>query len=345
MSVDAEGKIIVTGEDSSNHGLILSARLNANGSVDTHFGSGGNVSTLAGSLAGGKDVAVRDGRIIVAGWARGPNGYDQIALLKYLQYNPVTSLAIAGPAVVQAGQQQSYTITTQDAFAELVGDYAGRVHFTSSDPQATLPADYSFTQADHGRYPFGGIVLRTLGQQTLTVTDTVNGVILGTFTILVDVPSITVTTTANSGAGSLRQAILDANGTVGDPGDHPLRHRLRRPDDHPASALPTITDPVIIDGTIAARLRGHADHRTLGRQRNRNCRRTDNHIGRQHDQGIGHQPLQRKRHPHHGLLGDGERHRRQLRRHGCDRHAGPRQFPGRCPDLGRRVEQHHRWLQ
>jgi hypothetical protein len=63
-------------------------------------------------------------------------------------------------------------------------------------------------------------------------------------------PSIlTVTNTNDSGAGSLRQAILDANGTqgsntiafnIGGSGVQTIQ---------PLSALPTITNPVVIDGT------------------------------------------------------------------------------------------------
>jgi len=59
----------------------------------------------------------------------------------------------------------------------------------------------------------------------------------------------TVTTTADSGANSLRQAITNANGNPGldtiafnIPGTGPFTIT-------PASALPTITDPVVIDGT------------------------------------------------------------------------------------------------
>jgi titin len=59
----------------------------------------------------------------------------------------------------------------------------------------------------------------------------------------------TVTTSADSGANSLRQAILDANANPGMdtiafdiPGAGPFTIT-------PASALPTITDPVVIDGT------------------------------------------------------------------------------------------------
>ena len=64
----------------------------------------------------------------------------------------------------------------------------------------------------------------------------------------IDAASFTVTNTNDSGIGSLRQAILDANGNVGFdtidfniPGVGP--HTIQ-----PLSALPTITDPVAIDG-------------------------------------------------------------------------------------------------
>lgn len=60
--------------------------------------------------------------------------------------------------------------------------------------------------------------------------------------------TFTVTNTSDSGAGSLREAILDANANAGAdtiefsiPGVGP--HTIQ-----PTSALPTITDPVIIDG-------------------------------------------------------------------------------------------------
>ena len=60
--------------------------------------------------------------------------------------------------------------------------------------------------------------------------------------------AFTVTTTSDSGAGSLRQAILDANASAGAeticfdiPGTGP--HTIQ-----PTSALPQITDPVTIDG-------------------------------------------------------------------------------------------------
>ncbi len=59
----------------------------------------------------------------------------------------------------------------------------------------------------------------------------------------------TVTTTADSGAGSLRQAILDANSNVGGGGDK-IDFAIPGVGPHtitPATALPTITDVVVVD--------------------------------------------------------------------------------------------------
>ena len=77
---------------------------------------------------------------------------------------------------------------------------------------------------------------------------------LGLFLLLCLAPipagaaTFTVTNTSNSGAGSLRQAILDANGAMG---TDTIAFAIAGAGVHtitPATALPTITDPVIIDG-------------------------------------------------------------------------------------------------
>ncbi len=61
--------------------------------------------------------------------------------------------------------------------------------------------------------------------------------------------AFTVTTTANSGAGSLRQAILDANATPGaDTITFAIGATGSQQTIQPTAALPAITDPVTIDG-------------------------------------------------------------------------------------------------
>src|SRR5439155_922031 len=89
----------------------------------------------------------------------------------------VTQLALSGLAPAPAaGTPQGITVTAQDAFDNTATGYSGTVHFTSSDGQATLPADGTLA---------GGVgtflaTLKTAGNQTLTATDTVTGSITGT---------------------------------------------------------------------------------------------------------------------------------------------------------------------
>jgi hypothetical protein len=81
------------------------------------------------------------------------------------------------------------TVTAYDAYGNVATGYTGTVHFTSSDhnPNAHLPADYTFTAADAGTHTFSGSVsLHSHGQQSITVTDTVNASIFGTIDVEVD---------------------------------------------------------------------------------------------------------------------------------------------------------------
>ncbi len=79
---------------------------------------------------------------------------------------------LAGSALT--GDPLSFTVTAKDAFGNAVTSLGDTVHFASSDAQATLPADYSFTTADHGSHSFA-FKLMTTGTQTLTVTDVSSG--------------------------------------------------------------------------------------------------------------------------------------------------------------------------
>jgi hypothetical protein len=85
----------------------------------------------------------------------------------------VLHLLVAGfPSPTVAGAPGNFTVTVQDQLGETVtSGYTGTVHFTSSDPQATLPADYTFTGGDFGQHTFSA-TLKTAGAQSITATDT-----------------------------------------------------------------------------------------------------------------------------------------------------------------------------
>jgi hypothetical protein len=83
-----------------------------------------------------------------------------------------TTLILAGlPTSTTAGVSGTATVTALDAYGNVATGYTGTVHFTSTDPQAVLPADYSFTAADAGSHAFA-ITFKTAATQSLTVADT-----------------------------------------------------------------------------------------------------------------------------------------------------------------------------
>src|SRR5262249_953106 len=91
--------------------------------------------------------------------------------------NPAAAsqLLLSAPASVNAGAKFSLTVTVVDAYGNLVTGHRGTIRFGSSDSTATLPKNYTFTAADQGVHTFTGLVLRKKGNQTITVTDTLDG--------------------------------------------------------------------------------------------------------------------------------------------------------------------------
>jgi hypothetical protein len=92
----------------------------------------------------------------------------------------VTHFLVTGfPSSIVAGTASTFTITALDDLGRTYAGYRGTVHFTSSDPLAALPADYTFTAADNGRAVFPAALL-TAGIQSITATDTQTASVVGT---------------------------------------------------------------------------------------------------------------------------------------------------------------------
>jgi hypothetical protein len=93
----------------------------------------------------------------------------------------VSALGVAGfPSPCAAGVASTFTVTALDAYGNRTG-YHGTVHFTTSDPQAVLPANYTFAPADAGMHTFSAI-LKTAAVQSLTVTDNTTASLTGSET-------------------------------------------------------------------------------------------------------------------------------------------------------------------
>ena len=87
-------------------------------------------------------------------------------------YSLAPGFAVTGfPSTTTAGAPGAFTVTAIDANNATDTNYTGTVHFTSSDGQAALPADYTFTAADAGVHTFSAI-LSTAGRQSITAMDT-----------------------------------------------------------------------------------------------------------------------------------------------------------------------------
>jgi hypothetical protein len=88
--------------------------------------------------------------------------------------------------VVQAGGAAPLWVLALDANGEIDTSYSGTVTFGSTDPQGTMPAAYTFTAADQGGHLFdNAAILRTLGSQTMSVADSSNSAISGTWLVTV----------------------------------------------------------------------------------------------------------------------------------------------------------------
>jgi probable HAF family extracellular repeat protein len=133
---------------------------------------------------------------------------------------PSTLMVTDFPSSVTAGNGGYFTVTARDAYGNVATGYTGTVHFTSSDPQALLPADYKFAASDKGAYTFPAI-LKTAGTQSISVGDTATAGLAGSEgNILVNPAAasrlvITGPTTGAAGvAFSLTVTALDPYGNV-----------------------------------------------------------------------------------------------------------------------------------
>jgi streptogramin lyase len=115
-----------------------------------------------------------------------------------VQAAPAVAFQVVAPASAATGAAFDVTVIAVDPYGNTDTHYAGTVTFSTSDgdPGVVLPPDYTFQASDAGMITFpGGATLITLGDQTLTATDTVSGN-TGTATV-------TVTSAPAVGVGGL----------------------------------------------------------------------------------------------------------------------------------------------
>ena len=110
-----------------------------------------------------------------------------------------TQLAVSVSAAnATVGTALSVTVRAVDASGALVTTYAGTVHFTSSDTQATLPADSTLTGGT-GNF---SVIFKSPGNQTVSAKDTATASIAGTSAVVsVAAASLAINLICNYAAG------------------------------------------------------------------------------------------------------------------------------------------------
>jgi uncharacterized delta-60 repeat protein len=170
VAIQADGRIVVTGASS---GGFATARYNIDGSLDSTFGSGGIVTTSIESSGKSAGVALQsNGAIVVAGHTSFTGTQNVFAVARYLG-GPTSGplFSVTGfPSSTTAGVASTITVTAEDACGNLNPGFTGTIHFSSSDLQAGLPADYTFAPSDQGVHMFN-VTLKTAGFQSISVTD------------------------------------------------------------------------------------------------------------------------------------------------------------------------------
>jgi hypothetical protein len=171
------------GNSTGGSGFAASDLLNVNPQLGPLQSNGGPTQTMA-LLPGSPAINAGDNTNAPAYDQRGP-GFPRIVggtidigafEVQAAISNQLGSFSISGfPATITAGSTGTFTVTALHADGSTDSSYTGTVHFTSSDSQAGLPADYTFTSADAGVHAFSAI-LKTAGTQSLTAADTAAGI-------------------------------------------------------------------------------------------------------------------------------------------------------------------------
>lgn len=173
--------------DATDFALTTTGLTGAGVTSVTGVGSTRTVNVSTGTGAGTLRLDVTDDDSIVEGTGAplgglgAGNGNFTAGEVYTVAALTATHFSVAAPANAISGTPFNYTVTALDANNSTVAGYRGTVHFTKTDGGAgsSLPSDYTFTAADSGAHTFSGTLV-TVGNQSITATDTATSSINGT---------------------------------------------------------------------------------------------------------------------------------------------------------------------
>jgi outer membrane protein assembly factor BamB len=177
--------------------------------------SGTTFTISDGSCTGAICTATIAGTHIVTGTNSGKTGTATLAV----NAAAATQLALSGLTSAAAGTAQTATVTLRDSYGNVVTGYQGTVHFTSSDAQATLPADYTFVAGDAGTHTFP-VTLKTAGSQSVTAANYTAGSLTGSQTVTVSPAAasrLVLSGLVNAKSGTTQTAKVNLFDSFGNP--------------------------------------------------------------------------------------------------------------------------------
>ena len=124
--VQPDGKIVAAGDSTSGSDFAV-VRYNANGTLDTTFGTGGKVTTSLGLISGARAMALQpDGKIVLAGSASDGTNSD-FALVRY-NHNGTLDRSFSGDGKVTtpvgSGNDAAYAVAVQPDGKFVVAGYS-----------------------------------------------------------------------------------------------------------------------------------------------------------------------------------------------------------------------------
>ncbi len=160
-------------------GVLITFMAPATGASGTFPGGASGTTDTNGEVTKAFTANTIAGSYTVTATATG--GSNPAANFVNLTNTPATasSLLVSGfPLFTRAGVPGAVTVTAKDPFGNTATSYRGTVEFLSTDPQAALPAPYTFTGTDNGTHFFSA-TLKTAGSQVLVAFDSVTGSLAG----------------------------------------------------------------------------------------------------------------------------------------------------------------------
>ena len=181
---------------------LQTANLNATNGVKLLTFAAGATHTISANLnisgSGASSLLLLRSTSVGAQWKIDPQGARNVSYLDVQDSDNIASviatntskdsgndnnwnfshhLTVGGIAVNQStNTTNSVLVIIFDAYGNTSTSYTGTVHFSSTDPQATLPGNYTFTHADNGAHTFANAVqFATGGGHSVTVADILTG--------------------------------------------------------------------------------------------------------------------------------------------------------------------------